>query len=62
MSYMIEPKCPSCGATVKVNIHKVDRLEAEIAELRKKLRILELTKGTEKSPVDVLMDALRGGK
>ena len=69
MSYMIEPKCPRCGATVKVNIHKVDRLEDRVkylenenAELRKKIRVLELMKDTGKSPLDSFMDAMRGGK
>ena len=54
----IEVKCPHCGADVKIDVHKVDRLEKENAELR--ARIKGYTKEAGASFEDLLK--IFGGK
>jgi uncharacterized protein (UPF0335 family) len=54
----IEVKCPHCGADVKIDVHKVERLEKENAELR--ARIKGYTKEAGASFEDLLK--IFGGK
>jgi len=54
---IITPKCPHCGETVKIDVKKVDRLELENAELKKRITTLEFLakiKSDQKSSYDDL--------
>ena len=66
MSYTIEPKCPHCGAVVKINVHKVDRMEARIkclenenAELKRKIKLLEMMRGPGANPYDAFSELFK---
>jgi transcription initiation factor IIE alpha subunit len=41
MTYTINPKCPKCGHELTVKLNIVDRLNAKIKELEKKLQNLK---------------------
>ena len=43
MSYQITPKCPVCGSTIKINVHKVDKLIAENNRLLAEIYQLKTT-------------------
>jgi hypothetical protein len=34
----IEVFCPECGRSIKIDIHKIERLEREVAELKQQLK------------------------
>lgn len=34
----IEVFCPECGRQIKIDIHKIERLEREVAELKQQLK------------------------
>ncbi len=37
----IEVFCPECGRQIKIDIHKIERLEREVAELKQQLKELK---------------------
>mgnify|MGYP005840068837 CR=1 FL=1 len=50
---IIKPQCPHCGQIITIDIKKIDRLEAEVAELR---RLIDRQKPKEDDLPYVMQD------
>ena len=57
---LITPKCPHCGKEVKIDVKKIDRLEAENLSLRQKLENAEAKKSNTME--DLFGDLFKKGK